>query len=343
VKGEGTTMERVHAEFLDAAERVAERMDPEGAARFLDRLARCEAHGAFDVSDAVALREREAGRLAKAAAEAIDPEGLLARGWILAAGEAAPGEAERWIRELTHAVIVAPWVAEPVRDRMLEVADEAALMIEANPGPFVSAAASLVADLHRFGRVEHLACADLVQVCERLPEIAAIDGVEPAQAKAAKELEASYGAAANARVLLDDVLRSAPRELVEGAGAALRDARGWAEKVTSLRRAARREGGDAAPLRLAARSAGGIGGHVLLRRIPEGELLLSREADRLFLDWYPSAPAARVEATARAGEGGDLPRMPLEGGIRWALPDRSDPLPVAVDVGGLRLELVLPA
>lgn len=339
MRDESRTMERLHAELSDAAARVAERMNPEGAALFLDRLARCEASGELDVADAVALREREAERLARAAAKAIDPEELLTRGWILAAGEGAPGEAERWIGELAHAAVVAPWVADPVRARMLEVADEATLMIEANPGPFLDAAASLV---ERFGGAEQLACADLLRVCERLPNIAAIDGVRP-PTLAVQEAGFANEPSADARSWLDDVLRSAPRELLEGADAALRDAGQWANKVTSLRRATRREAGEAARLRLAARSAGEVGEHVLLRRVPEGELLLSRDDDRLFLDWYPSAPAESMEATARVDDDRALVSAPLEGGIRWALPDRSDPLPIEVDVGGLRLKVVLPA
>jgi len=343
VRDESTTMERLHAELLDAAAQVAARIDPEGAVLFLDRLARCEASGEIDVADAVALREREAERLARAAAEAIDPEELVTRGWILAAGEAAPGEAERWIGELVHAAIVAPWVADPVRARMFEVTDEATLMIEANPGPFLAAAASLVEDVRRFGRAERLACADLLRVCERLPKIAAIDDGAEAQGMAVQEAGAAYEPSADARAWLDDVLRSAPRELLEGADAALRDAGQWADKVTSLRRATRHLAGGAAPLRLAAKGAGELGEHVLLRRVPEGELLLSRDADRLYLDWYPSAHAESMEARARLDDDRALASAPLEGGVRWALPDRPDPLPIEVEVDGLRLKVVLPA
>lgn len=325
------------AELEEAMKGIARSIEPEAAVVFLERLARCEA---FDVEppivrEAAALRDREAARLSEAAAAGLDPDALLTRGYLLAQGDSDAGQLRRWTEELIRAAIVAPFVGGRAGERVREIVEETELLVEAHPEAFGDSAL-VAADLGAHEHPEKLACGDLVETLEKLPRLAMVDHASVTVG----ESSAAYGRSGEG--WLDEVLARAPRELVEDAGAALRDAREWADRVTALRRPRQTGASREAPLRMAARRAGSLGEHVLLRKVAEGELLLTLDGDVLFLDWYAADGRAPRAAEASAG-GVELVPTRLEGGLRWALPAGSAPLPLEVRVDGRRLTLVLPA
>lgn len=137
---------------------------------------------------------------------------------------------------------------------------------------------------------------------------------------------------------LEAALEKLPLEQVEEAAQALRDARSWGTNVVALRRKARAATEESGPIRLAARRSQ-PGEHVLLRRLDEGELVLTRLDDTLYLDWYGAASASlevnglRVDAADEA----------IEGGTRWRLPTTEGELRIDARSGPHRIRMALPS
>ena len=143
----------------------------------------------------------------------------------------------------------------------------------------------------------------LLDALASAPELAAIDEAEaPAPA-----------------IDVDRLLALLPADQLAAADEALRAAAGWKAAVTALFDRAR---ASAELPRFAARSGAPDEDHVLLERIGEGELVLTRSHAELYVDWYgPGEPALFAEGVELA------PRnLPHGEGRRWLLPLHRRPI-----------------
>lgn len=328
-------------ELLHEVQRLASTTTSGSTLVFLDRLVRCEAYPPDEqeragvrpiIEAAAATREAEAASLGSWAAAGLDLEGLLDRGYRLAEGPGEEGEVVRWAWDLLLVANVAPYLEEPARNRALEVIEDALDLIEAHPARFREAA-SVAEDREsneRPGRIPDTLGKDLLRAFAETPELAAYDDSLP---DASKEDP------------MERWLRSVPPERLTEADEALRQARDWSGEVIQLRRAARAEKEaeveDLDRIRFAASSiaslSDGVGEYILLRRWLGGELVLSREGAEVFLEWYgPETPV--VSFTPGAPSAAD----PIEGGLRWRLPEGDEELRIDVAIGPNRIELVIP-
>lgn len=200
--------------------------------------------------------------------------------------------------------------------RLRAVLEEVCALVEAHPASFAPAATWAEAKLD--ARPRHHALL-LLDALASAPEREAMD--------AAGEPSASF----------ERLFASLPPEKVRAADEAIRGARAWEAQVHELfRRAAERT----EAVRFAARADSSFEeDYVLLARLEEGELLLTRNEAAVWVDWYGAGePRLRID-------GEELPPRPLPQGEgrRWPLPAKAPPFSLRLELGDLVHSVRIPA
>lgn len=137
---------------------------------------------------------------------------------------------------------------------------------------------------------------------------------------------------------LDELLASLPPEGLEAADAAIRSARAWQAEVRQLFGRAEREARRPGIAVAALDGAPVEEDYVLLCRVAEGELVLTRNEATVFVDWY-----GRGEPELSVGGATLEPRpLPQGQGRRWPLPARARPYELRLELGPLAHSIELP-
>ena len=309
-------------ELLSNLERMADALTGRSACLFLDRLERLErleahldAHGREVLDTARAVRAESGEKIAEAAADALDLDGLAERGFAIAGG----GEEDPagFVSDALLVAEIAPRLPGAARVRADRVLELVASQVGGMPGAFAGAA-----DLAEQRRVAEplgqapVAVRSLVAAFARAPRVAEDDAIAE-QLEPSKQARDAFDARirqerARAEPSLLDRIRKLFDDAVEAG------ARG----VVAGRAAAR---GEVPP-------------HALLRRAWNGEFLIRRDADRLWLEWFGDD---RPRVFERHGDGTvELTPEPVEGGLRWPLDaSRGRTMPRWAELGPDRVDL----
>lgn len=201
--------------------------------------------------------------------------------------------------------------------RLRSVLEEICTLVEAHPASFAPAA-DWAEERVPLESGEHALI--LLDALAGAPERAALDEVEAVEA-----------------VSLDRLLESLPEEGIGAADEAIRGARTWSARVVEL---FRRAAASADTVRLAASPEDAQEeDYVLLGRLDEGELVLTRGGPSVWVDWYGSgAPRLTIDGEEIA------PRpLPQGEGRRWPLGSKQPPLSLRLALGDSVLTLRIDA